>query len=99
MWNLKYGTNEPIYKSETDSQTENRLAVVKEKWGMNWEFGVSRCKLLHSEWISNKVILYSIGNYVQSLQIRQKRNKGKQYKKENNAIYSNTDVTRDYHVI
>ena len=21
MWNLKYGTNEPIYKTETDSQT------------------------------------------------------------------------------
>ena len=21
MWNLKYGTNEPIYKPETDSQT------------------------------------------------------------------------------
>ena len=21
MWNLKYGTNEPIYKIETDSQT------------------------------------------------------------------------------
>ena len=22
MWNLKYGTNEPIYKTETDSQTQ-----------------------------------------------------------------------------
>ena len=22
--------------------------------GMDWEFGVSRCKLLHLEWISNK---------------------------------------------
>jgi len=21
MWNLNYGTNEPIYKTETDSQT------------------------------------------------------------------------------
>ena len=21
MWNLKYGTNEPVYKTETDSQT------------------------------------------------------------------------------
>ena len=21
MWNLKYGTNDPIYKTETDSQT------------------------------------------------------------------------------
>ena len=22
MWNLKYGKNEPIYKTETDSRTE-----------------------------------------------------------------------------
>ena len=22
MWNLNYGTNEPIYKTETDSQTQ-----------------------------------------------------------------------------
>ena len=22
MWNLKYGTNEPIYETETDSQTQ-----------------------------------------------------------------------------
>ena len=29
MQNLKYGTNEPIYKTETDSQTENRLVVAK----------------------------------------------------------------------
>ena len=29
------------------------------------EFGVSRCKLLHMEWINNKVLLYSTGNYIQ----------------------------------
>ena len=29
MWNLKYGPNEPIYKAETDSQTDNRLVVDK----------------------------------------------------------------------
>ena len=32
---------------------------------MDWEFGVSRCKLLHIEWINNKVLLYSTGNYIQ----------------------------------
>ena len=36
---------------------------------MDWEFGISRCKLLHFEWISNEVLLYSIGNYIQSLVI------------------------------
>ena len=29
------------------------------------EFGVSRCKLLSIEWINNKMLLYSIGNYIQ----------------------------------
>ena len=35
--------------------------------GMDWEFGVSRCKLLHLEWISNEVLLYSTENYIYSL--------------------------------
>ena len=37
--------------------TENRLVVAKGDWGgtgMDWEFGVSRCKLIHLEWINNK---------------------------------------------
>lgn len=34
--------------------------------GMDWEFGVSRCKLLHLEWMNNKVQLYSTDNYIQS---------------------------------
>ena len=34
---------------------------------MDWEFEVSRCKLLHLECISNEVLLYSIGNYIKSL--------------------------------
>ena len=47
MWNLKYGTNEPIYKAETD--TEKGLAGAKGQGaggGEDWEFGISRCKLL-----------------------------------------------------
>ena len=38
---------------------------------MDWESGVSICKLLHLEWISNEVLLYSTGNYIQSLGIDQ----------------------------
>ena len=37
--------------------------------GVDWEFGVNKCKLLHLEWISNEVLLYSTGNYIQSLVI------------------------------
>ena len=29
---------------------------------MDWVFGISRCKLLHIEWINNTVLLYSTGN-------------------------------------
>ena len=32
--------------------------------GMDWEFGISRCKLLYTGWINNKVLLYSTGNYI-----------------------------------
>ena len=33
--------------------------------GMDSELGVSRCKLLYTEWINNKVLPYSIENYIQ----------------------------------
>ena len=29
MWNLKHDTNELIYKTETDSDIENKLMVTK----------------------------------------------------------------------
>ena len=42
--------------------------------GMDWEFGVSRSKLLHLESISNELLLYSAGNYIQSLVIKHEGN-------------------------
>ena len=51
MWNLKYDTNGPVYKTETDSDIEIKLVTKGccggRGNGMDWEFGVSRCKLLH----------------------------------------------------
>ena len=35
--------------------------------GIDREFGVGKCKLLCLEWISNEVLMYSTGNYIQSL--------------------------------
>ena len=32
---------------------------------MEWEFGVSRCKVLYTEWINSKVLPYSTENYLQ----------------------------------
>ena len=33
--------------------------------GLNWEFGLNRCTPVYIEWINDKVLLYSIGNYIQ----------------------------------
>ena len=46
---------------------ENGLVVGEgdgERSGIDWESGVSRCKLLHLEWISNVILLHSTGNYI-----------------------------------
>ena len=66
MWNLKYGTNEPIYRTETASHREQICGCKGRGSRMDGEFGVSRCKLLRLEWLSNEVPLYSTGNYIQS---------------------------------
>ena len=55
---------------------ENRLVFAKGERGvigMDWDFGVGRCKLLHLEWVDNKVLLYSIGNNIQSLGLEHDR--------------------------
>ena len=67
MWNLKDDTNEPIYETETESGSENRLVAAKGevgRRGLDWEFGISRWKLVYIEWVNNKVLLYSTGNYI-----------------------------------
>ena len=87
MWNLKYDTNELIYETETDSDIEDRRVVAKGVEGgrgMDWEFGISRCKLVYIEWINNKVLLYSTGKYIQCLVINHNR---KEYEKERVCVY------------
>ena len=41
--------------------------------GMDWEVGGSGCKFLHLEWMSTEIVLYSTGNYIQSLVIEHDR--------------------------
>ena len=83
MSNLKYDTNELICETETDSQTQRTDLRLPRgmggRGGIDWEFGTSRCKLLHIEWINNKVLLYSTGNYIQYPVINHNR---KEYEKE-----------------
>ena len=58
MWNLKHDTDEFIYETNVIMDRGNRLVIAKEEgFGkrMEWEVGISRCKLLYIEWINNKV--------------------------------------------
>ena len=88
MWNLKYDTNELIYETETDSQTQRTDLWLPRgsggRGGMDQEFGISRCKLLYIGWINNKFLLYSTGNYIQCSVIN---HNGKEYKKEWLCVY------------
>ena len=60
---------------------------------MDWEFRVGGYKLLHLEWMINEVLLYSKGNYIQSLRID---HDGRYYEKRSVYIYVNDWVIRLY---
>ena len=83
MWSPKYNTNEYVYTTETDSQTQRTDLWLPRGRGFggekDWEFGISRCKLVHIGWINNKVLLYSTGNYIQYPVIN---HNGKEYEQE-----------------
>ena len=52
--------------------------------GKEWEFGISRGKLLYIGRINSKVLLYSTGNYIQ---YPVTNHSGKEYEKEYIYIY------------
>ena len=47
--------------------------------GIDWKFGISRCKILHIGWINNKVLLCSTRNYIQYVVVN---HNGKEYEKK-----------------
>lgn len=57
-----------IYNRNRLTDIENRFVVAMWRGinGMDWKFGVKRCKELLLEWINNKVLLYITGNSIQS---------------------------------
>ena len=62
IWNLIYGTNETFHRKQNNGHGEQ---TCQGGWsGMDWEFGVNRCKLLPLEWISDEILLCSPGNYI-----------------------------------
>ena len=72
-----------LFTKQKDLQ--NRLVVVEGRGGgMDWEFGISRCKLsenylLYRKWPNNKVPQYGTENYSQYPVIKHSR---KEYEKE-----------------
>ena len=65
--------------STKQAHVQNRLVV---EGRMDWEFEISRWKVLYIRWINSKVLLYSTGNYIQCPVLNQN---GKNMK--NNYIY------------
>ena len=62
-----------IEQKQTHGHEEQTCGCQEGGSGMDWEFGVCRCKLVHLEWISNDVLLHGTGNYIQSLVIKHDR--------------------------
>ena len=79
--------NELIYETETDIENRLMVAIEGSGGGRDWEFGISRCKILYVEWINKKVMLYSTGNYIQYSVIN---HNGKEYEKED--IYTHRHI-------
>ena len=84
MSNLKYGTNEVIYKTETDLQTQ-KTDIQLPSGSREDEGWIGHLELVDANYYiqngNSKVPLYSIGNCIQSPGIN---HNGKGRKKETN---------------
>ena len=72
MWNLKQTQVNLSTKQKENHRYREQICDDQEGSGKKWDGWralVGRCKLLHLEWIINEVLLYSTGNYIQSLGI------------------------------
>ena len=79
--------NLSMKQKQTHRQTEQTCGCQGGgRWGgTDWEFGISRCKLLYIGWINNNVLRYSTGNDIQYPGIN---HDGKEYKKECIYVYN-----------
>ena len=72
---IKYGTSDLSTKQKQIMGMEGRVVFVRGRGreggerGTDWKFGVSRCRLLHLEWMGDGVLLFSTGNCVRSLSL------------------------------
>ena len=67
-------------QKQTDRYREQTYGCQERGYGrrIDWEVGVSRCRLLYMEAINNKVLLHSTGNHTQ---YPEKSPNGKEYKR------------------
>ena len=82
MWNVRYDTNELIYKTETDSQLQKTKVYGYQRGkGGRYKLGVWDQNIQTTIYkINNKVLLYSTGNYIQYLVIHYNgKESGKEY--------------------
>ena len=82
-------THTHTHKTETGSQIQQRDLWLSRgrrgAEGVDWDFEVSRWKLLQIECISNQILMYSTGHYIQYPGIHYN---GKEYKKECVCMYN-----------
>ena len=77
-WNLKIMTQMNISEMETNLKTYRTDLWFSREERRIWSLGLEDAS--HTEWINNRVLLYSTGNYIQYLVINQN---AKEYKKNN----------------
>ena len=87
MWNLNYGTNELICKTEIDRLTKKTDFPLPRGLGRFGSLGSANANKVYIGWMDNKVLLYSTGSYFQYSTIN---HNGKEY------AYEETKVTRIY---
>ena len=64
MWNLRYDTNELIYKAETDSQAQKTDLWLPKGKGVreiNWEYGINRYTLPYTKQMNNRIYCIAQG--------------------------------------
>ena len=57
--------NLPIKQRHREPIPRGDAKRERDEIGLDWEFGVTRCKFLHADWVNNTVLQYSTGNYIQ----------------------------------
>ena len=70
IWNLVYYTNEPFHRKETHGLGEQTYGFQGGGGGsgITGSLGLRDANyLLHLEWINTEILVYSTGNYIQSL--------------------------------